>query len=41
VGIRRDSFNLKSGQRLFPVIMVGANLGALAARRLRNCPLPR
>jgi AAA family ATP:ADP antiporter len=26
-----DSFNLKSGQRLFPVIMVGANLGALQA----------
>ena len=25
-----DTFNLKSGQRLFPVIMVGANLGALA-----------
>ena len=28
-----DSFNLKSGQRLFPVIMVGANLGALAGAR--------
>jgi AAA family ATP:ADP antiporter len=25
-----DTFNPKSGQRLFPVIMVGANLGALA-----------
>ena len=25
-----DTFNLKSGQRLFPVIMVGANVGALA-----------
>jgi AAA family ATP:ADP antiporter len=24
-----DSFNIKSGQRLFPVIMIGANLGAL------------
>jgi AAA family ATP:ADP antiporter len=24
-----DSFNLKSGQRLFPVIMLGANFGAL------------
>jgi len=24
-----DTFNLKSGQRLFPVIMVGANVGAL------------
>ena len=23
-----DTFNLKSGQRLFPVIMMGANLGA-------------
>ena len=28
-----DSFNLKSGQRLFPVIMVGANLGALAGAK--------
>lgn len=28
-----DSFNLKSGQRLFPVIMVGANLGALVGAR--------
>jgi AAA family ATP:ADP antiporter len=25
-----DTFNLKSGQRLFPLIMVGGNLGALA-----------
>lgn len=25
-----DTFNLKSGQRLFPLIMIGANLGALA-----------
>jgi len=25
-----DTFNLKSGQRLFPVIMLGANLGVLA-----------
>ena len=25
-----DTFNVKSGQRLFPVIMVGANVGALA-----------
>lgn len=28
-----DSFNLKSGQRLFPVIMLGANLGALAGAK--------
>jgi len=28
-----DSFNLKSGQRLFPVIMVGANLGALTGAK--------
>jgi AAA family ATP:ADP antiporter len=28
-----DNFNLKSGQRLFPVIMVGANLGALAGAK--------
>jgi AAA family ATP:ADP antiporter len=28
-----DSYNLKSGQRLFPVIMVGANLGALAGAK--------
>jgi ATP:ADP antiporter, AAA family len=28
-----DTFNLKSGQRLFPVIMMGANLGALAGTR--------
>ena len=28
-----DSFNLKSGQRLFPVIMVGANLGALVGAK--------
>lgn len=28
-----DSFNLKSGQRLFPVIMVGANVGALAGAK--------
>jgi ATP:ADP antiporter, AAA family len=29
-----DSFNLKSGQRLFPVIMVGANLGAMAGAKI-------
>lgn len=28
-----DTFNLKSGQRLFPVIMIGANLGALAGAK--------
>jgi AAA family ATP:ADP antiporter len=28
-----DSFNLKSGQRLFPVIMVGANVGALVGAK--------
>ncbi len=29
-----DSYNLKSGQRLFPVIMMGANLGALAGAKM-------
>ncbi|MFO1408411.1 MAG: Npt1/Npt2 family nucleotide transporter [Steroidobacteraceae bacterium] len=28
-----DCYNLKSGQRLFPAIMVGANLGALAGAK--------
>jgi AAA family ATP:ADP antiporter len=28
-----DSFNIKSGQRLFPVIMIGANLGALVGAK--------
>jgi AAA family ATP:ADP antiporter len=28
-----DTFNVKSGQRLFPVIMIGANLGALVGAR--------
>jgi AAA family ATP:ADP antiporter len=28
-----DTFNVKSGQRLFPVIMVGANVGALAGAK--------
>jgi len=36
-----DSFNLKSGQRLFPVIMLGANLGALAGQSRRSWPCPR
>ena len=29
-----DSFNVKSGQRLFVVIMLGANLGALAGAKV-------
>jgi ATP:ADP antiporter, AAA family len=29
-----DTFNLKSGQRLFPVIMIGANLGALSGAKI-------
>ncbi len=29
-----DSFNVKSGQRLFVVIMLGANLGALAGAKI-------
>ena len=28
-----DTFNIKSGQRLFPVIMIGANLGALVGAK--------
>ncbi len=28
-----DSFNIKSGQRLFPVIMLGANIGALVGAK--------
>jgi AAA family ATP:ADP antiporter len=28
-----DTYNLKSGQRLFPVIMLGANVGALAGAK--------
>ncbi len=31
-----DSFNVKSGQRLFVVIMLGANLGALAGAKLAH-----
>jgi AAA family ATP:ADP antiporter len=31
-----DTFNLKSGQRLFPVIMMGANLGALAGGKFAS-----
>jgi len=33
-GFAADSFNTKSGQRLFPLIMVGATLGGLAAPAL-------
>ena len=29
-----DSFNVRSGQRLFVVIMLGANLGALAGSKI-------
>ena len=36
-----DTFNLKSGQRLFPVIMLGANLGALVGAKWRSLPWPR
>ena len=31
-----DSFNVKTGQRLFVAIMLGANLGALAGAKLTN-----
>ncbi len=31
-----DSFNVKTGQRLFVVIMLGANLGALTGAKLTN-----
>ena len=33
-GFAADSFNVKSGQRLFPLIMIGATLGGLAAPAL-------
>jgi len=35
-----DSYNVKSGQRLFPVIMVGATLGSLAAPALSGALFP-
>jgi len=35
-----DSFNVKSGQRLFPLIMVGATLGSLAAPALSGALFP-
>ncbi len=35
-----DSYNVKSGQRLFPVIMVGSTLGSLAAPALAGALFP-
>jgi AAA family ATP:ADP antiporter len=35
-----DTYNVKSGQRLFPVIMVGATLGSLAAPALAGALFP-
>ena len=35
-----DSYNVKSGQRLFPVIMVGATVGSLAAPYLSGAAFP-
>jgi len=35
-----DSFNVKSGQRLFPLIMVGATLGSLAAPAVSGALFP-
>jgi AAA family ATP:ADP antiporter len=35
-----DSYNVKSGQRLFPLIMVGATLGGLAAPTLSGMLFP-
>ena len=35
-----DIFNLKSGQRVFPIIMVGATLGALAGAQLSKTLIP-
>lgn len=35
-----DSYNVKSGQRLFPLIMVGATLGSLAAPALSGALFP-
>jgi len=35
-----DSYNVKSGQRLFPLIMVGATLGSLAAPALSGMLFP-
>ena len=35
-----DTYNVKSGQRLFPVIMVGATLGSLVAPALAGALFP-
>ena len=35
-----DSFNVKSGQRLFPVIMIGATIGGLLAPKLSGALFP-
>ena len=35
-----DSYNVKSGQRLFPLIMIGATLGSLAAPALSGILFP-
>ncbi len=35
-----DSYNLRSGKRLFPVIMIGATLGSLAAPSLSGALFP-
>ena len=35
-----DSYNVKSGQRLFPLIMIGATLGSLAAPALSGALFP-
>jgi AAA family ATP:ADP antiporter len=35
-----DSYNVKSGKRLFPVIMIGATLGSLAAPSLSGVVFP-
>lgn len=35
-----DSYNVKSGKRLFPIIMVGATLGSLAAPQMSGALFP-
>jgi AAA family ATP:ADP antiporter len=39
-GFAADSYNVKSGQRLFPVIMIGATLGGLVAPWLSGTLFP-
>ena len=39
-GFAADSYNVKSGQRLFPVIMIGATLGGLLAPWLSGALFP-